>query len=204
MLLFAVFKHTVAQISMRSQAQSTLYLPIWSFGQLVRRRISLSCQGRQYKHPLPGWCSSDAEMMTTMRGVFVAGDVHRGVTFFVVDAINEGHHAARSIDRFLRGEGWHFKNHIDLPIVGLSPEDTDLKFEQWLNLPGEPTNTYYFKHSHLNERIHSFCEVDLTMTEEEALLEAERCLACGACSECLECLAAVTAERSTMICRKIP
>jgi heterodisulfide reductase subunit A len=28
------------------------------------------------------------------------------------------------------------------------------------------------------------------MTESEALVEADRCLACGVCSECLECLAA--------------
>jgi len=30
----------------------------------------------------------------------------------------------------------------------------------------------------------------MTMTEEEALTEAERCLRCGICSECLECLVA--------------
>ncbi|MGW8249721.1 MAG: FAD-dependent oxidoreductase, partial [Anaerolineales bacterium] len=47
----------------------------------------------------PVGIQSDPDMMTTMPGVFVAGDVHRGVTFFVVDAIGEGHKAARSIDR---------------------------------------------------------------------------------------------------------
>ena len=41
-----------------------------------------------------------------------------------------------------------------------------------------------------NERINNFNEVDLTLTEEEALAEAERCLRCGVCSECLECVAA--------------
>src|SRR5512136_1490389 len=46
---------------------------------------------------------SDEEMMTTLAGVFVAGDVHRGSTFYVVDAIGEGHHAARCMDRYLRG-----------------------------------------------------------------------------------------------------
>ena len=46
---------------------------------------------------------ADEEMMTSMPGVFVAGDVRRGTTFFVVDAIGEGHHVARCIDRYLRG-----------------------------------------------------------------------------------------------------
>jgi heterodisulfide reductase subunit A len=42
----------------------------------------------------------------------------------------------------------------------------------------------------LAERYHNFREVDLTLTEEEALIEAERCVRCGTCAECLECVAA--------------
>ena len=38
--------------------------------------------------------------------------------------------------------------------------------------------------------VNNFNEVDLTLSEEEALAEAERCLRCGVCSECLECVAA--------------
>jgi MinD superfamily P-loop ATPase len=38
------------------------------------------------------------------------------------------------------------------------------------------------------KRINNFREVDLALTEEEALAEAERCLRCGVCSECLECV----------------
>ena len=40
------------------------------------------------------------------------------------------------------------------------------------------------------ERVNNFNEVDLALTEEEAMAEAERCLRCGICSECLECLSA--------------
>jgi heterodisulfide reductase subunit A len=40
------------------------------------------------------------------------------------------------------------------------------------------------------KRINNFREVDIALTEEEALAEAERCLRCGICSECLECLSA--------------
>jgi heterodisulfide reductase subunit A len=42
----------------------------------------------------------------------------------------------------------------------------------------------------LEERYHNFREVDLTLTEEEVLQEAERCIRCGTCAECLECVAA--------------
>ncbi len=66
--------------------------------------------------------------MTTMPGVFVAGDVHRGVTFFVVDAIGEGHKSARSIDRYLRGEKG-LKEPRKLPVVTLSPEEIEAKFD---------------------------------------------------------------------------
>jgi NADPH-dependent glutamate synthase beta subunit-like oxidoreductase len=47
---------------------------------------------------------TDETMMTTIPGVFAAGDVRRGKTFYVVDAINEGHLASRFIDRYLCGE----------------------------------------------------------------------------------------------------
>ena len=44
--------------------------------------------------PVKSGIDSDENMMTSLPGVFVAGDVHRGSTFYVVDAIGEGHHAA--------------------------------------------------------------------------------------------------------------
>ncbi len=76
-------------------------LIVWAIGQAPN--FSFLPQDGSINTRYPVGVQSDDEMMTTMKGVFVAGDVHRGVTFFVVDAINEGHHAARSIDRFLRG-----------------------------------------------------------------------------------------------------
>src|SRR4030042_4265982 len=125
-------------------------------------------------------------MMTTMKGVCVAGDVHRGVTFFVVDAINEGHHAARSIDRYLRGEE-NIQDPQKIPTVELNKHDIEAKFNH-----GESSRQLRIPISSIpiDERIRNFHEVDLTLTEEEALAEAERCLRCGICSECLECLSA--------------
>jgi len=73
------------------------------------------------------------------------------------------------------------------PAVELSPDDIQGKFEH-----GEASKQARIPISSIpvEERIHNFREVDLTLTEKEALAEAERCLRCGICSECLECLSA--------------
>ncbi len=129
---------------------------------------------------------SNPQMMTTMNGVFVAGDVHRGVTFFVVDAIGEGHKAARSIDRYLRGDKG-VPEPRRMPVVELSQQQVQAKLDL-----GEASSQSRIPISTIpvEQRLHNFNEVDLAMTEEEALAEASRCLSCGICSECLECLAA--------------
>lgn len=134
----------------------------------------------------PVGIQTDAEMMTTMPGVFCAGDVRRGMTFFVVDAIGEGHRAARCIDRFLRGEKG-LREPLRPPEVVLDKDEIMAKINS-----GEASKRSRIQISSipLEDRFLNFKEVDLTLTEEEAVAEAERCLRCGICSECLECLAA--------------
>jgi heterodisulfide reductase subunit A len=134
----------------------------------------------------PVGIQADSEMMTTMKGVFCAGDVRRGQTFFVVDAIGEGHHVARCIDRFLRGEKG-LQEPERRPVVSLSPEEIESKFERE---EASRRKRVPISSIPLEERHGNFREVDLALTEQEALEEAERCLRCGVCSECLECLAA--------------
>ena len=75
---------------------------IWAIGQGAD--LSFLPEDGSVQTREPAGIQTDSEMMTSMPGVFVAGDVHRGVTFFVVDAIGEGHKAARGIDRYLRGD----------------------------------------------------------------------------------------------------
>ena len=134
----------------------------------------------------PVGIQADSEMTTTTRGVFCAGDVRRGKTFFVVDAIGEGHHVARCIDRYLRAEKG-LQEPKRLPPVELGRDEIEAKLES-----GEaarrlrvPIRSIPLAERHLN-----FHEVDITLSEEEALAEASRCLRCGVCSECLECLTA--------------
>jgi heterodisulfide reductase subunit A len=126
------------------------------------------------------------EMMTTLPGVFAAGDVNRGMTFFVVDAIAEGHRVARCVDRYLRGEDG-LRESSTLPVAKIELEEIVSKIEagqvagaKRISIPSIP----------LKERRNNFHEVDQTMTEADAISEAERCVQCGTCSECLECVAA--------------
>jgi heterodisulfide reductase subunit A len=185
-IVFRGFKHGRPDISEVAGTEHIIpaNLIVWAIGQAPN--FSFLPQDGSINTRYPVGVQSDDEMMTTMKGVFVAGDVHRGVTFFVVDAINEGHHAARSIDRYLRGESGIQEPH-KLPTVELSETDIDNKFAH-----GESSRQTRVSISSIpiEERTYNFREVDLTLTEEEALAEAERCLRCGICSECLECLSA--------------
>jgi heterodisulfide reductase subunit A len=136
--------------------------------------------------PSKAGIDSDGEMMTSMAGVFVAGDVHKGSTFYVVDAIGEGHHAARCIDRFLRGQEG-IPEPVLPPTIELAAEVVRSRIRN-----GEASRQRRVPISciPLEQRRHNFREVDLTLTEEQALIEAERCVRCGECAECLECVAA--------------
>jgi len=156
---------------------------IWALGQ----RADLSFLPEDGSIANDGWSGiqADDEMMTTMPGVFTAGDVRRGTTFFVVDAIEEGHRSARCVDRYLRGE-----DGIPDPVVPagveLSKEEVEAKIAS-----GAASSRKRIKIGTISprERINNFREVDLAITEEQAVSEAERCLGCGICSECLECVA---------------
>lgn len=127
---------------------------------------------------------TDGEMMTTLPGVFAAGDVNRGMTFFVVDAIAEGHRVARCVDRYLRGEEG-LRESSALPVAKVEAKEIESKIEAG-QVAG--TTRIPIPSISVSERRNNFREVDLTMTEVEALKEAERCVQCGTCSECLECV----------------
>ncbi|MEW6406417.1 MAG: FAD-dependent oxidoreductase, partial [Chloroflexota bacterium] len=156
-------------------------LVIWAIGQMPD--FSFLPQDGSINTRYPVGIQSDENMMTTLPGVFVAGDVHRGVTFFVVDAIGEGHRAARSIDRYLRGASG-MPEPVKIPMVEMDKVEIRERFEK-----GNVSRRKRVKIGCISveERMHNFREVDLTLTEKQALAEAKRCLSCGVCSECLAC-----------------
>ena len=130
-----------------------------------------------------GWLIADPLTLATDEdGIFAGGD---GVTGpkSAVEAIKHGHEAAISIDRYLNGldlsEGRSKEKEEPAPL----PEG---KHEKKARL-----GTKYID---LERRLAGFDEIVGTLTEEEAIKEAERCLDCGLCSECLQCVAVCQAK----------
>jgi len=130
---------------------------------------------------------SDENLMTTLPGVFVAGDVRRGMTTFVVDAVGEGHHIGRSVDRYLSQTGGGVPEPQRMPVSRLDKDEVVTRIKEG---KASSNSRSLMRTLPVEDRVNNFREVDLPMTEAEALAEAARCLNCGACSECLECVAA--------------
>ena len=122
-------------------------------------------------------------LAATRPGVFAAGDATTG-TAFVIEAVASGHRAAESIHRYLRGEELEPSPKPELPVVRLTQTEIEERMQRGevqikprVPMPMVP----------VEERLHSFVEVEKGYTEEQAREEAARCLACGLCSECLSC-----------------
>jgi heterodisulfide reductase subunit A-like polyferredoxin len=122
-------------------------------------------------------------LAATRQGVFAAGDSVSG-TSFVIEAVDSGHTAARSIIRYLQGDHLEPPRRPDLPVVHLSQGEItermargEIRRQPRIPLPELP----------LAERIDNFAEVEGGYDDESAQAEAARCLACGICSECMSC-----------------
>lgn len=120
---------------------------------------------------------------TSRPGVFAAGDCISG-TAFVIEAVDRGHTAARSIIRYLNGEPLEPAPKPDLPVVRLSQKEIEDRLQRGeihrqsrIPMPELP----------LEQRLAGFAEVEGGYDDESAQAEAARCLACGVCSECMSC-----------------
>ena len=123
-------------------------------------------------------------LATSKKGVFAGGDVVTG-TQFVVDAIAAGHKAAKSIDRYLKGEAL-YQPETPLHPVELTAGEIAERITSREKRQPIPVLSV--------EDRRGFQEVELGLTEEMALHEANRCLNCGICSECLLCVEACKAN----------
>ena len=102
---------------------------------------------------------------TSMPGVFVGGDSHRGPED-IVNAVCEAKKAAASIDKYLGGKGELYK--------GFEQTITDYHIEGDI----VPHNRFLTRQVGAEEAIGSFCERNLGMHELDARAEASRCLRC--------------------------
>ncbi|MDW8079488.1 MAG: FAD-dependent oxidoreductase [Thermoguttaceae bacterium] len=146
-------------------------------------------QRAEYAHLglLPGMLLSDGRLavdpgtlQTPIGWVFAAGDAVTGPRS-VVEAVAQGHRAAESIDRWLRGKE-------------LSPTDNDRPMEA-VPFPERPVRRK--ERVRLPHRVWAgpgdFGETEQTLPAELASAEAQRCLACADCSECGACVRACSA-----------
>ncbi len=117
--------------------------------------------------------------VTNIEGVFAGGDAVTGPAF-VIDAIAAGKRAARSIERYLKGEPLEAEEEKKEPekLSGEEVEDRRRRFpaRSRVRMREEPVAS----------RVRDFREVAPGYTPEEAVAEASRCLA-GQIEGCIEC-----------------
>lgn len=119
----------------------------------------------------------ESTYMTSLDGVFAAGDVINKGPDIAIRAIAGGKNAAKAIDAYLAGEKIDikmplFSENRDFDPNSLSQEVKKARTEQSVLPP--------------DVRKADFSESTKTFTKEEALKEASRCLECG-CSAVYEC-----------------
>ena len=126
----------------------------------------------------------DKTGVTNLKGVFAGGDVVSGPSS-VVEAIAAGRRAADAIHCYLRKLP---PKEVEKPSVFGLLDDSVVSLIKKLNRQTMPSLP-------VEKRIHSFDEVELGFTREQALREAQRCLNCGAganvsddCASCLNCV----------------
>jgi len=127
---------------------------------------------------LTRWNTIDSEdeiaLQSSIPYIFSGGDAATGADL-VVSAIGAGRRAARSIHFYLAGKDIAppsktlFRNNIPVSIFESVSGITQLPRTKMPELP-------------VDERIKSFVEADLVISEDEALYESSRCLEC-----CLIC-----------------
>ena len=113
--------------------------------------------------------------------IFAGGDMATGPGS-VVEAINQGHQGAISIDRFLQGQDLAEGREAEKPVPAPIPEGKHGRIARAIQ---EKVQV---------DKREGYGEIERTFDKETAVEEAKRCLACGLCCECMSCVKACTAE----------
>ena len=106
-------------------------------------------------------------LMTTASGIFAAGDIAFGPRL-IISAVADGKKAAEEIDRYLRGPAWKPKPRY-VQITVLDHHEMAQEYDEYSRL-SVPTIAL--------DRRTGIAEVEAGYTEEQARLEATRCLKC--------------------------
>ncbi len=118
--------------------------------------------------------------VTNRPGIFAAGDAVTQDKMAVIEAIGMAKKAAAEIDAYLRSgqvaEVWVEAEKLPIARRELGTEER------------QPRPRLAVPTISMDQRLGSYAEVETGYTAEQAVLEAQRCLACGPCSECLACV----------------
>ena len=112
----------------------------------------------------------EENLATGLPGVFAGGDVVTGPDT-VINAMAAGRLAARMIDKYVRGQPMAREHAVTRPAEYLAPVELT---EEELETAERPSVACL----PAGERIAGFAEVELGLTEEQAIQEARRCLRC--------------------------
>jgi len=119
-------------------------------------------------------------MLTSVEGVFSGGDCTTGPAT-AVEAIGAGKRAAIYIDMYLTGKP---VVATDKPYSCSKGELYEIRDSDYADVPTQARAEQ--KTLAPDVRIKGFEEIELGITEEQALAESERCLQCG-CQDAYEC-----------------
>ena len=125
--------------------------------------------------------ADEITLETNLPGVFSGGDIVRGPAS-VIEAVAHGNEAAESIDRFLNGVDLKEGRVREVQVAPLPERKIEEKGR--VEVPKRAPQ----------ERVKDFDEIELGLSQEAAVEEANRCLNCAVCSECLQCVAACKAD----------
>jgi NADH-quinone oxidoreductase subunit F len=109
---------------------------------------------------------------TSIQGVFAGGDAAEGPGA-IIDAVAAGQRAACAIDKFLGGDGILFESKAPDTASVMGEEYTGKREQGFADL-----SRVQIPVLPVQERRNSFAEVDLCFDDEQAKIEAHRCLQC--------------------------
>jgi heterodisulfide reductase subunit A-like polyferredoxin len=143
----------------------------------------LPVDGSVESTPNGGLAADPLTLVTSMPGVFAAGDVATGPKS-VVEAVASGHEAAVSILRYLDGADLESGRRQPPSAAVGPPEENPVTRLPRVRPPV----------SSPDELRPGFDEISQSYTPEQAMAEASRCLNCGVCSDCGQCVVACNRE----------
>lgn len=152
----------------------------------ISQEADLAFLGDNYGLGVTKWgtIAVDDNLLTNKQGVFAGGDVTLGPST-IIECIAQGHTAANSIDKYIRGE--EIKKPAEKVWVTLLENEFDEREGNYDAVPRQQMGLLP-----VEKRESTFDLVELGLTESQAKIEALRCLKCDLSinvetNECILC-----------------